>query len=270
MAVRPNEHAVGGGHWRAALRSGLNTVLEYSDLVAQKLGAATEPRARMLRQRRRALRWGLLSGAVCIFWALLTAVLASWTTPVWVLIITSVIAAGAAIPATLLLLRYRWLRSLPLPVARPVSARRLPPPSSASRPAMSALGASERGLFSLLGVIERGDMLPHNEIQDLKAAANETAVAMAATAREVVSMERTMIATPHSREYLTPTVNAFTAQLGGGVRQYNEMVTAAAQLVSSTDSPMSRQRYRDELTGATGRLLGWAQAFDELAALHQP
>lgn len=269
MVARSNQHAVGAGHWRAALRRGLDTVIEFCDLVAQKLGAAAEPRARMLRQRRRALRWGLLSGAACMFWALLTAVLASWATPVWVLIITSVIAAGAAVPATLLLLRYRWLRSLPLPAARPVNARRLPPPNSASRPAMSALGASERGLFSLLGVIERGDLLPRHEIQDLRAAANETAVTMAATAREVVSMERAMIATPHSRQYLTPTVNAFTAQLGGGVRQYNEMVTAAAQLVSSTDSPMSRQRYRDELAGATGRLLGWAQAFDELAALHR-
>jgi hypothetical protein len=29
----------------------------------------------------------------------------------------------------------------------------------------------------------------------------------------------------------------------------------------------SRQRYRDELVGATDRLVGWAQAFDELGGL---
>ena len=58
-----------------------------------------------------------------------------------------------------------------------------------------------------------------------------------------------------------------------GVRQYNEMVTAAAQLVSAANSgsmsssPMSQQRYRDELTNATDRLMGWAQAFDELGHL---
>ena len=69
------------------------------------------------------------------------------------------------------------------------------------------------------------------------------------------------------------TINAFTAQLSTGVRQYNEMVTAAAQLVSSANgdtspsSPVSRQRYRDELVGATDRLIGWAQAFDELGGL---
>jgi hypothetical protein len=96
---------------------------------------------------------------------------------------------------------------------------------------------------------------------------------MAATAAEVVSMERTANGTPQSRSYLAPTINAFTAQLSAGVRQYNEMVTAAAQLVSSANGDRgpalmaSRQRYRDELAGATDRLVGWSQAFDELGGL---
>ena len=30
------------------------------------------------------------------------------------------------------------------------------------------------------------------------------------------------------------------------------------------NAPMSQQRYRSELTDATDRLLGWAQAFEEL------
>jgi hypothetical protein len=138
---------------------------------------------------------------------------------------------------------------------------------------MSALGASERGFFSLLGVMERGNMLPTTEIRDLTAAANQSSAAMAATAAEVVSMERAAHGTPQSRAYLAPTINAFTAQLSAGVRQYNEMVTAAAQLVSSANgdrsAPLaaSRQRYRDELAGATDRLAGWSQAFDELGGL---
>jgi hypothetical protein len=138
---------------------------------------------------------------------------------------------------------------------------------------MFALGASERGFFSLLGVMQRGNMLPANEICDLRAAANQTAAAMAATAAEVVSMERAVTFTPQSRSYLVPTINAFTAQLSAGVRQYNEMVTAAAQLVSSANgaaasaSAGSQQRYRDELAVTTDRLIGWAQAFDELGGL---
>jgi hypothetical protein len=127
----------------------------------------------------------------------------------------------------------------------------------------------------LVGVIERGAMLPAAEIQELTAAANQTSAAMASTAAEVVSMERAAQHSESSRSYLVPTINAFTAQLSAGVRQYNEMVTAAAQLVSSANGSgngdagllASQQRYRAELSDATDRLRGWAQAFDELGGL---
>ena len=85
-------------------------------------------------------------------------------------------------------------------------------------------------------------------------------------------MERAASQAPDARAHLTPTINAFTAQLGAGVRQYNEMVTAAAQLVSSANADgvpggqLSQQRYRGELSDATDRLLGWSQAFDELGS----
>lgn len=274
MALR-----VGGRPRRALLQRAVDRASEVADILADKLGAIADPRARLLRKRRWALRLGLFFGAACGFWLLVTALLASWATPVWVLLITGLIAAGAAAPATLLLLRFRWLRSVPLPAPRTVTARRLPPPGSAARPAMYALGASERGMLSLLGVLERGRLLPSGEIAELTAAVNGAASTMAATAAQVVSMENTVQHSAQSREYLVPTINAFTAQLSAGVRQYNEMVTAAAQLVASANdassmasgdpmnSPMSQQRYREELTGATDRMLGWAQAFAELAEL---
>lgn len=263
------------GQWRSLLQRGLDIAAEFSDVLARKISAAADPRARLLRRRRRALRWGLIFSAGCLFWGLVTALLAAWGWFVSLLVVTGLIATVQAIPATLLLLRYRWLRSVPLPAQRPANTRRLPPAGSAARPAMLAMGTSERGFFSLLGVIERGNMLPPDEIRDLTTAARQTAAAMSATAAEVVSMERAVDVTPDSRSYLVPTINAFTTQLSTGVRQYNEMVTAAAQLVSSANggavpaSPASRQRYRDQLVGATDRLLGWAQAFDELGGLPQ-
>ena len=275
MTVKPDRPGFATRQWRSALQRGIDTVSEYTDVAAQKLSAAADPRARMLRKRRWALRLGVFFAVASVFWVLVTAVVATWSTPVWVLLITGIIAAGAAAPATLFLLRYRRLRATPLPPQRRGTGRRLPPHGSAARPSMSALGASERGMFSLLGVMERGNMLPPEEIRELTAAANRTAATMAATAAEVVSMERAAIETPNSQSYLAPTINAFTAQLGSGVRQYNEMVTAAAQLVSSANngsmssSPMSQQRYRDELTNATDRLLGWSQAFDELGQLRR-
>ncbi|OBI40559.1 hypothetical protein A5707_09075 [Mycobacterium kyorinense] len=273
MAVKSGQRVTATGQWRTLVQRGLDTAGELSDLVMRKISAVTDPRARLLRRRRRALRWGLIFSAGCLFWGVVTALLAAWGWFTLLLVITGSIAVAQAIPATLLLLRYRWLRVVPLPVQRPGSTRRLPPPGSAARSAMFALGASERGFFSLLGVMERGNMLPPDEIRELTTAANQTAAAMAATAAEVVSMERAAQYTPQSRSYLVPTINAFTAQLGTGVRQYNEMVTAAAQLVSAANgdaaapSPLSRQHYREELVGATDRLVGWAQAFDELGGL---
>jgi hypothetical protein len=272
MAANTTQH----GMWRALLQRGLDTAAELSDLVADKISAAADPRARLLRRRRRALRWGLIFTAGCLFWAVLTVLLAAWGWFALLLETTGFIAAVQAIPATLLLVRYHWLRSEPLPAQRPANAHRLPPLGSAARPAMSALGASERGFFSLLGVMERGAMLPDAEIRDLTAAANRSSAAMAATADEVASMERAAHYSESSRVYLVPTINAFTAQLSAGVRQYNEMVTAAAQLVSSANGDpagsalaAAQQRYRAELTEATDRLIGWAQAFDELGGVRQ-
>ena len=118
-------------------------------------------------------------------------------------------------------------------------------------------------------------MLPADELRELSLAANQTAATMAATANDVMSMEKAIRSAPQSRSHLAPTVTAFTTQLNQGARQYNEMVTAAAQLVSAANtgsmssSPMSQQRYRDELVSATDRLMGWAQAFDELGHLRR-
>jgi hypothetical protein len=254
------------------IQRGVDTAAEWSDMVAEKLNAAADPRAKLMRKRRWALRLGWFFTVSSVFWIGVTGLLASWSTPVWALFIPAPIAVGAAFLATLAFLRYRWLRGEPLP---PQRSRRLPPWGSAARQPMAALAASERALFSLLGVLERGRMLPAEELRELSAAANQTSATMAATAHEVVSMERAVRSAPQSRSHLTPTITAFSAQLDHGARQFNEMVTATAQLVSAVNtgsmssSPMAQQRYRDELVTATDRLLGWAQAFDELGHLRR-
>jgi hypothetical protein len=255
------------------LQNGIDTAAEWSDVVADRLNAAADPRAKLLRKRRWALRLGVFFTISSLIWIGVTGLLASWDTPFWALFIPAPIAVGAAFLATLCFLRYRWLRREPLPPQRSRFGRRLPPWGSAARRPMAALAASERGLFSLLGAMERGRMLPADELRELSAAANHTAATMAATANEVMSMERAIGSAPQSRAHLAPTIQAFTAQLDQGARQYNEMVTAAAQLVSAANtgsmssSPMVQQRYRDDLSNATDRLAGWAQAFGELGHL---
>jgi hypothetical protein len=262
--------AVGLQQWHSMLQRGLDSASELAEVAAQKLNVLADPRARLIRKRRWALRLGLCFVFACLLCVLVTALLATWNIPAWALLIPGGLAVGAAAPATLLLLRWNWLRGESLPPPRPRAGRRLPPMGSAARQPMAALAASERGMFSLLGVIERGNLLPVDEIADLTDAANQAAATMAATAADVVSMEKAARLTPNSRSHLTPTIDAFAAQLHYGVGQYNEMVNAAAQLVSTSDSPLSRTQYREQLVSATDRLLGWAQAFDELGRTGLP
>ncbi|MCG5433847.1 hypothetical protein LV457_16350 [Mycobacterium sp. MYCO198283] len=267
MAVRASQQ------WRSLLQRGLDTASEVTDVVSRRLAALADPRARLLRKRRWARRLGLFFGAATVGWLLVTALLASWNTPPWTLAITGSIAAAAAFPATLFLLRYRWLRREPLPSPRPGAGRAMPPPYSAARPAMVALSSAERGLFSMLGVLERSRLLPADELRDLTDVARQSAATITATATEVVAMERAASLHPRSQLHLAPTIDAFVAQLDRGMAQYNEMVGAVAQLVSSVNagagSPIARQRYRHELADATDRMLGWAQAYDELRTLRR-
>jgi hypothetical protein len=261
--------AAGSQAWRSTLQRGLDAASEFAEIAAERLSAAADPRARLIRKRRWSLRLGLFFVVSSVFWVLVTALLATWSTPAWALPIPGALAAGAAALATLLLLRYRWLRGEPLPAPRPRAVRRLPPFDSAAREPMAALASAERGMFSLLGVIERANLLPPTEIREVTDAANQVAATMSATAADVVSMEKTARLSPHSQSYLGHTIDAFAVQLNQGVQQYNEMVTAAAQLVSTSDSPMAHRQYREQLVSATDRLLGWAYAFDELGRVRR-
>ena len=271
MAVTGRERV-----WRTALQRGIDTAGECADVAAQKINALADPRSRLLRKRRRAWRFGLFFVVACVFWVVVTLVMATWTVPFWALLIPGLIAAGAAAPATLLLLRYRWLKGEPLPPPRPGAKRRLPPRGSAARGAIIGLNSAERSMFQLLGVIERGEILPDEEMQELTRAANSVGATMTATADDVVSMEKAVAASPSSRVSLAPAIQGFAAQLDQGVAQYTEMVGAASQLVAAANDsasagfPMSRQRQREELIGATDRLLGWAHGFEALSHTSVP
>src|SRR6185436_13439457 len=94
---------------QSLLQRGIDAASEATEVVAHKLKMAADPRARLLRKRKWALRLGLFFGFASVFWFLVTGLLATWNVPFWALLITGLVAAGAAFPATLLLLRYRWL-----------------------------------------------------------------------------------------------------------------------------------------------------------------
>jgi hypothetical protein len=107
-----------GAPWRALLLRGFDVADDFADRLARKISAANDPREKLLRRRRRALRWGLIFAAGCVFWAVTTAVLAAWGWFALLLEITGGVAVVQAMIATLLLIRYGWLRSEPLPAQR--------------------------------------------------------------------------------------------------------------------------------------------------------
>ena len=72
----------GSRYWRSTLQRGVDTVSEYADVAAQKLSAISDPRARLLRKRRWALRLGVFFGFTSAFWVFVTGLLATWSTPV--------------------------------------------------------------------------------------------------------------------------------------------------------------------------------------------
>ena len=51
--------------WRSLVQRGVDTAAELSDVLAQKLSMAADPRAKQLRKRKWALRLGLFFSVSC-------------------------------------------------------------------------------------------------------------------------------------------------------------------------------------------------------------
>ena len=261
--------------WRSLLQRGVDTAAEVSDVLAQKLNAIADPRAKQLRKRKVALWLGLFFTGSCALLIGVTTLLATWHTPAWALFIPAPLAVGAAFLADV------GVSALPVASRRTAAAAAVPRHSAAATMGVGGSSAAGRaGRFRARAVLadqrdgarqdaacgrasrigrRRQSVRGHDGRDRQRSGLDERAVANA----------------PQSRNHLAPTIAAFTTQLDSGARQYNDMVTAAAQLVSAANtgpmpsSPMSAQRYRDELVNATDRLTGWAQAFDELGQLRR-
>ena len=52
--------------WRTLVQRGVDTAADWSDVLAEKLNAAADPRAKLMRKRRWALRLGLFFTVSCV------------------------------------------------------------------------------------------------------------------------------------------------------------------------------------------------------------
>ena len=153
-----------------------------SDVVAQKLGAAADPRAKLLRKRRWALRAGWFFTFSSAFWVGVTVLLASWSHP----------RVGAADPVADrcggCISRHAVVATLPLAQGHAAAAGTHCQTATAvgiggPRSPWRRWRRPSGDWFSLLGVMERGQMLPDDELREVASAANQTAATMTATAR---------------------------------------------------------------------------------------
>src|SRR5258708_29950549 len=99
MAV--NSNAGRPEAWRTLVQRGVDTAAEWTDVLAEKLNAAADPRAKLLRKRRWALRLGGFFAVSSVFWIRVTRPLAAWGTPVLGFFIPAPLPGRAAFLASL-------------------------------------------------------------------------------------------------------------------------------------------------------------------------
>lgn len=227
-----------------------------------------DPRAKFERKRararRRAQRWGFISGGSVVG----AAGLAVASAPDWSVVVAGGGAALFAVPAVVAVGRYRSMSAAPPPA--PIR-RRLPPSSSRAFIPMSRLVGAETSLFEILGVLHRADTLVPGELNEITATADSALRAMFALSFDIVAMERATAATPKVRESLGPTINSAVDELQAGLDQYEDLVNSAANLTAphTPSALVGFNRQLSALHAASERLSSLAEAIGEIDEITQ-
>jgi predicted component of type VI protein secretion system len=236
-----------------------------AEQVRRKVAEWRDPRARLLRRRRRAMR---ATGA----WATVTAALAGGCgleiavahSPVAAVVLGG-FAAGAGVVGVRSGTRTYRLHRMPLPEPpRPPAA--LPPRESAAREPMERLAAAEATLEELLRQLSRpiGGVLqvPAESVVQARATAAEGAAALREAAEQLRAVERAREhAPPLERGPLLDGIRRLRGQLDEGVDGYGGLVAAAARALAASSQAMPRRALAD----ATDHLAGLAVALRELS-----
>lgn len=229
-----------------------------------------DPRARLLRQRRRAKRTttggaatagvfgagavgtgvgqaGLAadSGIDAFFWDVSTFGMGG------------VAVAGAAV-AVRFGVKYRALKRTPLPPERPAPVE-LPAAGSAARPSMQRLRDAEQTLHAALS--ELGAVGAGAGAAEARATADHTAAELRRGAQRLVAVESAIRHAPESQKHaLREDVQRLRGELDEGVDGYGGLVAAAGQAVAASGSVEQTHLLQD----ATDRLAGLADGMREV------
>lgn len=238
--------------------------------VRTKLALRRDPRARLLRRRRRAKNLTVTAGTgTGIFGGLAFAAWAPHLAgplgvlPEVLLDVTTVgfggLTAFAGICAVGAGLRYRRLRRTPLPEAAPEPVD-LPPHGSQARVPMQRLRDAEQSLHRALAeltALGTDDGL----VAEVRRTAQEAAVAMRRVATRLSVVEEGLPHAPETeRSGLREEVRRLRTELDEGVAGYGRLIAAAVRAVAASGDSEHTHGMQD----ATDRLAGLAAAMREL------
>ncbi|MBV8932536.1 MAG: hypothetical protein JOZ47_12450 [Kutzneria sp.] len=261
MAARSHRHeptelvSAGWRWWQPVIENVRGAIVSWRD-----------PRARMVRRRRRAVRatvaWcGLtLLGAVGL---LAQGAHLLSLGGIAVMVVTAVFGYCATTSG----IKTVRLHRLPLPDS-PAPVTPLPPNGSLAREPLRRLAEAESGLADLLAQLGTPTSVgitpvPVESVVAVRAAAVEASAVIRALSAQLRAVERARdIAPAARREPLAEGARRLRAQLDEGVDGYRTLVAAAGQAVvaSSAGAPG-----RPLLTEASEELSGLAQALRELS-----
>lgn len=231
--------------------------------IRRAVASVRDPRARALRQRRRARRAVLVRSGVAAVSGTATAVVGQSPAVELTEVAGGSVMALAVLGAAAAGARLVRLRSTPLP-APPAPA--LPPSGSAAREPLQRLATAEASLSELLAVLARprpgGPLLPADSIRATREAADRAVASLRGTADSVLAVERAIAGAPAAeREALSQAVEGLRKQLDAGADEVGALVAAAGRAVAAgeVETPQA------ELADATDALAGLAAGLHELA-----
>lgn len=234
----------------------------YADQIRGTIAKWRDPRAKAVRERRKAARrtrlWaatGVTTGGGAA--VLQTAVESPGAGP-GVLIGATVIAGFMAVSAGI----NSWrLHKQPLPDPIRIPAP-LPARGSQAREPMRRLDEAEDTLRELLSQLSRGAMVPADSVDQARHTGAEAATALRAIAAQLHAVERARDHAPMSdRAALSDGIRRLRGQLDEGIDGYCRLVAAAGHALAAS----TRSSGRAELIDATDHLAGLAHALRDLS-----
>lgn len=230
--------------------------------IRRRLSEWADPRAKLLRQRRRAARSLAVRSTVAGVSGV-SAVVATGPSAVLLEAGFGSVAVIAGVAATAAGVRMRRLRRTPLPPPAPVRPA-LPPVTSAARTPMTLLAQAQAGLSLCLRQLREG--VTTDYVDEIEAGAREAAAALHATSERLMAVEAALANTPPlHRAALTADVRSLCQALTSGVEQFQTLVGEAGRAVAATGHrPAQVESTRRAMLDAADRLRGLSVALGDL------